>query len=94
MGSPSLSKDKEADYQPRIVVVAAFASTAHTINWLLSVAARRKKTMLWAIMIILFVLWLLGVLLSYTASGLIHILLVLAVVALVVQLLTGRRTVV
>jgi hypothetical protein len=48
--------------------------------------------MLWTLFVILLVLWLLGVVTSYTLGGFIHLLLVLAVVALVVQLLTGRRT--
>lgn len=41
---------------------------------------------------ILLVLWLLGVVSSYTLGGFIHILLVLAVIALVFQLISGRRT--
>lgn len=45
--------------------------------------------MLWTVFIILLVLWLLGVVGSYTFGGLVHILLVLAVVALVVQLITN-----
>ena len=49
--------------------------------------------MLWTLFIILLVLWLLGVVSSYTLGGFIHILIVLAVIALVFQLLTGRRTV-
>ena len=49
--------------------------------------------MLWTLFIVLLVLWLLGVVSSYTLGGFIHILLVLAVIALVFQLLTGRRTV-
>jgi hypothetical protein len=40
---------------------------------------------------ILVVLWLLGLVSSYTAGGLIHILLVLAVIVIVVRLLQGRR---
>ena len=47
--------------------------------------------MLWTLFVILLVLWLLGVTTAYTMGGLIHILLVLAVVALVYQLVTGRR---
>jgi hypothetical protein len=43
---------------------------------------------------VLLVLWLLGVVSSYTMGGFIHILLVLALVALVFQLISGRRTVV
>ena len=50
--------------------------------------------MLWTLFIILLVLWLLGVVSSYTLGGFIHILLVLAVVALIFQLIGGRRTVV
>jgi len=49
--------------------------------------------MLWTIFVILLVLWLLGLVTSYTFGGFIHILLVLAVVLLVVNLLSGRRVV-
>ena len=47
--------------------------------------------MLWAIFIVLMVLWLAGVFSSYTLGGFIHVLLVLAVLALVFQLITDRR---
>ena len=50
--------------------------------------------MLWTIFVILLVLWLVGVVSSYTMGGFIHLLLVLAVIALIFQLLSGRRTVV
>jgi hypothetical protein len=46
--------------------------------------------MLWAIILILVVMWLLGMLTSYTMGGLLHILLVVAVVVLIVNLLRGR----
>jgi len=46
----------------------------------------------WTLFVILLVLWLIGVVSSYTLGGFIHLLLVLALVALVFQLLTGRRT--
>lgn len=49
--------------------------------------------MLWTIFVILLVLWLLGMVSSYTLGGFIHILLVLAIVALVYQLVAGRRVV-
>ncbi len=49
--------------------------------------------MLWTLFVILLVLWLVGVVSSYTLGGFIHLLLVLALVALVFQLLTGRQTV-
>ena len=49
--------------------------------------------MLWTIVMILFVLWLVG-LLAHVGGGLIHLLLVIALVVAVINLLTGRRTVV
>ena len=49
--------------------------------------------MLWTIFVILLVLWLVGLVSSYTFGGFIHLLLVLAVIILVINLLTGRRTV-
>jgi Family of unknown function (DUF5670) len=52
----------------------------------------RRKTMLWTIFVILLVLWLLGFV-GHVAGGLIHILLVVAVVVLIINLLTGRRAV-
>jgi 4-hydroxybenzoate polyprenyltransferase len=54
---------------------------------------RGRKTMLWTIFVILLVLWLLG-LIGGVGGGLIHLLLVIAAVVLVLNLLSGRRTVV
>jgi len=48
--------------------------------------------MLWTIAVVLGVLWLLGVVTSYTVGGLIHILLVLAVISLAFQLFRGSRS--
>ena len=48
--------------------------------------------MLWTIFVILLVLWLLGVVSSYTLGGFIHVLLVVAVILAVMQLVQGRRT--
>jgi len=48
--------------------------------------------MLWTIFVVLLVLWLLGLVSSYTLGGFIHILLVLALVVLVINLVSGRRT--
>lgn len=47
--------------------------------------------MLWTICVILLVLWLLGMVTSYTLGGFIHILLVLAVVVLLIRVIQGRR---
>jgi hypothetical protein len=49
--------------------------------------------MLWTIFVILLVLWLLGLVSSYTLGGFIHLLLVAAVIVLVINLLSGRRAV-
>jgi hypothetical protein len=48
--------------------------------------------MLWTIFVVLLILWLLGLVSSYTLGGFIHILLVLAVVVLVINLVSGRRS--
>ncbi len=47
--------------------------------------------MLWTITIILFILWLLGVVSGYTLGNWIHVLLVLAIIVLIFNLLSGRR---
>ena len=52
-----------------------------------------EVSMLWTLFVVFLVLWLLGVSTAYTMGGLIHILIVLAIVALVVQLVSGRRVV-
>jgi Family of unknown function (DUF5670) len=47
--------------------------------------------MLWTIFVILLILWALGLVSGYTVGNFIHLLLVIAVVVLVIQLVTGRR---
>ena len=47
--------------------------------------------MLWTIFVILLVLWLLGLVSGYTMGGVVHILLVIAIIVLVVRLIQGRR---
>jgi len=49
--------------------------------------------MLWTIFVILLVLWLLGMVTSYTLGGFIWILLVVAIAVALIQLITGRRAV-
>jgi len=51
----------------------------------------KEQKMLWTICIILLFLWVLGLATSYTAGGLIHILLVIALVVMVIRLIQGRR---
>jgi hypothetical protein len=50
--------------------------------------------MLWTIFVILLVLWLLGMISSYTIGGFIHLLLLIALVVLIINIINGRRTVV
>lgn len=47
--------------------------------------------MMWTIAIVLLVLWALGLVTSYTLGGLIHILLVVAVVVLLIRIIQGRK---
>lgn len=53
--------------------------------------AAMERAMLWTLFVILLVLWVLGLVTSYTLGGFIHILLVLAIVVLVINLVQGRR---
>ena len=49
--------------------------------------------MLWTIAIILFVLWAVGLVSSYTLGGFIHILLVVAVIVVIIRVIQGRKVV-
>jgi hypothetical protein len=79
---------------PRFLATAAyppgFQSIVQVVNTRV-ISVKCEGDMLWTIFVILLVLWLLGVVTSYTMGGFIHLLLILAVVALVFQLITGRR---
>jgi hypothetical protein len=47
--------------------------------------------MLWTVAVILIILWLLGLVSSYTMGGFIHILLVIAIIVILVRLIQGRK---
>jgi hypothetical protein len=49
--------------------------------------------MLWTLAVVLIILWLLGLVSSYTLNGFIHILLVIAIVVVLVRIIQGRRPV-
>ena len=49
--------------------------------------------MLWTIAVILVVMWLLGMVSSYTLGGFVHLLLVLAIIAVLINIIAGRRPV-
>jgi hypothetical protein len=55
------------------------------------VQAEKEDPMLWTIALILVILWLLGLVSSYTMGGFIHILLILAVIVVVLNIFQGRR---
>jgi hypothetical protein len=70
------------------------ASTLH--HWRTGTEAGirlRRTNMLWTITIILFILWVVGLVSSYTMGGWIHILLVLAIIVLIFNLMSGRRAI-
>jgi hypothetical protein len=52
---------------------------------------KRRSKMLETIAVVLVILWLLGFVTSYTMGGLIHVLLVIAVVVILIRLIQGRR---
>lgn len=47
--------------------------------------------MLWTIAVVLIILWLLGLVTSYTMGGFIHVLLVIAIIVVLIRLIQGRR---
>jgi fatty acid desaturase len=56
-------------------------------------ALKKEATMLWTIFVILLVLWALGLLTGTTFGGVIHALLVIAIVVMLIQVFKGRRRV-
>jgi len=53
--------------------------------------AGKEEQMLWAIAVVFLVLWLLGLVTSYTMGGFIHVLLVIAVIVVILRVIQGRR---
>jgi hypothetical protein len=51
----------------------------------------KEQSMLWTIFVILVVLWLLGMVSSYTLGGFIHLLLIIAIVVVLIRVIQGRR---
>ena len=49
--------------------------------------------MLWTVVVVLALLWLLGMITSYTMGGLIHLLLAIALITVLVRVITGRKAV-
>jgi hypothetical protein len=57
------------------------------------VTATKEGAMVWTIVVILLVLWALGMFSAYTSGGLVHLLLVIAVIVIVFQFISGRRSI-
>ncbi len=52
---------------------------------------RKEGDMLWTIFVILLILWGVGLLTGYTMGGIVHVLLVIAIVVVLIQVIQGRR---
>lgn len=55
------------------------------------VANKKEPVMLYTLAVVLVILWLLGMVTSYTMSGFIHVLLVVALIMVLMRVITGRR---
>jgi Family of unknown function (DUF5670) len=87
-----LAHDAHIRYEIRL---EAFSGVVVGFTWCrgsVKFSQREEVAMLWTIFVILLVLWLLGVVTSYSLGGFIHVLLVIAVILAVMQLIQGRRT--
>ena len=54
-------------------------------------ATQKDHKMLWTIAVVLLILWLLGLVSSYTMGGFVHVLLVVAIIIVLVRVIQGRR---
>ena len=61
------------------------------LKWKDAFCVRKESNMLWTICVILLILWLLGLVSGYTMGGVIHILLVIAIVVVLIRVIQGRR---
>lgn len=52
---------------------------------------RKEQDMLWTLFVILLILWGVGLLTGYTMGGVIHVLLIIAIIVVVIQVIQGRR---
>ena len=66
-------------------------SILHRESYLALQHTRKDIIMLWTIAVILVILWLLGLVSSYTMGGFIHILLVLAIIVILYNVISGRK---
>jgi hypothetical protein len=69
----------------------ATRSILHREPYLTLQHTREDTIMLWTIVVVLVILWLLGLITSYTMGGFIHILLVLAIIVILYNIISGRK---
>jgi asparagine N-glycosylation enzyme membrane subunit Stt3 len=80
--------------QSRALISAYSSGFGRTIAFVKAERLHSKEvTMLWTIFVILLVMWLLGMATSYTLGGFIHILLILAIAAVLIRVIQGRTPV-
>ena len=91
--SEETDRRKETKEQTVMSGTKQMAPEATRARRLVDQGPRKEHIMLWTIAVILTVLWLLGLMSSYTMGGFIHILLVLALVSVLIRLIQGRRVV-
>jgi Family of unknown function (DUF5670) len=70
--------------------VALFPAREETV-YRYSIDEQRRSQMLWTIAVVLIILWLLGLVTSYTMGGFIHILIVIAIVVVLIRVIQGRK---
>jgi hypothetical protein len=70
-----------------------YASSFELANIIIDRSQLRKSLMLYTIALVLVILWVLGLATSFTAGGLLHALLVIAIIMVLFQLISGRRIV-
>jgi len=70
---------------------ASALTSTHLERWLCT--EERNMDLLWTLAVILLILWLLGLVTSYTLGGFVHILLVVAIIVVLIRVIQGRRPV-
>ena len=93
MGLEGLRYGRRCAYASEAVDQRARTNREVTVSLQERLFEGRGNAMLWTIFVILLVLWLLGMVSSYTFGGFIHLLLLIALVMLIFQLISGRRIV-
>ena len=99
-GCPTVARSPHQERAPgrpraRLIGISFLADPMHVapLGPATEPKADEEGAMLWTVAVILLVLWVLGLLTAYTAGGLLHLLLVIALIVIVFQFISGRRSV-